>query len=122
MKVLFPKSIVVLSLLSLLSGTAYAQNQYGGALDNHKFLYGIHLGFTDNEFDIYSTNGGLIASQDGTLHTDGSHYNTYGFRLAVIGEAHTDAVYLDGSGDGQDVVMQGKQHEISGFVRFIQPA
>ena len=87
MKVLFPKSIVVLSLLSLLSGTAYAQNQYGGALDNHKFLYGIHLGFTDNEFDIYSTNGGLIASQDGTLHTDGSHYNTYGFRLAVIGEA-----------------------------------
>lgn len=87
MKVLFPKSIVVLSLLSLLSGTAYAQNQYGGALDNHKFLYGIHLGFTDNEFDIYSTNGGLIASQGGTLHTDGSHSHAAGFRLAVIGEA-----------------------------------
>ena len=87
MKVLFSKSIVMLSLLSLLAGVAHAQNQDNGAFSNHKFLYGIHLGFTNNEFDLYSTNGGLIASQDGTLHTDGSNRYEYGFRFAVIGEA-----------------------------------
>ena len=49
--------------------------------DSHKFLYGIHLGFTENKVDIYS-------SQGGTLHTDGDHsfYNP-GFRIAVIGDA-----------------------------------
>ena len=87
MKVLFSKSIVMLSLLSILAGVAHAQNQDNGAFSNHKFLYGIHLGFTNNEFDLYSTNGGLIASQDGTLHTDGSNHYEYGFRFAVIGEA-----------------------------------
>jgi hypothetical protein len=87
MKVLFSKSIVMISLLSLLAGAAHAQNQDNGTYENHKFLYGIHLGFTDNQFDLYSTNGGLIASQDGTLHTDGSHYHARGFRFAVIGEA-----------------------------------
>lgn len=74
--------------LSLFAGTAHSQERDSGAYENHKFLYGIHMGFTSNEFDLYSTNGGLIASQDGTLHTDGSHhYYAYGFRLAVIGEA-----------------------------------
>ena len=102
MKVLFSKSIenvlrcaietstgcfFMLSLLLLLAGAAHAQNQDDGTWDNHKLHYGIHLGLTDNQFDLYSTNGGLIASQDGTLHTNGSHYYAYGFRLAVIGEA-----------------------------------
>lgn len=87
MKVFFSKSIVLLSLLSLLAGAAHAQNQDNGAFSNRKFLYGIHLGVTNNEFDLYSTHGGLIASQDGTLHTDGSNRYEYGFRFAVIGEA-----------------------------------
>lgn len=73
--------------LSLLAGNAHSQNQDSRAYENHKFLYGIHMGFTSNEFDLYSTNGGLIASQDGTLHTDGSHYHARGFRFAVISEA-----------------------------------
>jgi hypothetical protein len=38
-------------------------------------------------FDFYSTDGGLIASQGGRAHTDGSHSHAAGFRLAVIGEA-----------------------------------
>ena len=87
MKVLFSKSIFMLSLLSFLAGVAHAQNQDNGAFTKHKFLYGIHLGYTENMFDFYSTNGGLIASQGGTLHTDGSHSHAAGFRLAVIGEA-----------------------------------
>ena len=87
MKVLFSKSIVMISLLSLLAGASHAQNQDNGTYENRKFLYGIHLGLTENKFDLYSTNGGLIASQDGTLHTDGSHYHARGFRFAVIGEA-----------------------------------
>ena len=87
MKVLFSKSIVMLSLLSLLAGAAHAQNQDNGAFSNHKFLYGIHLGLTENQFDIYSTNGGLIASQDNPSSNDDRSYHAPGFRLAVIGEA-----------------------------------
>ena len=83
----FQKSLGIALLCIVLSAPAYSQSQEQGGLDNRKFLYGIHLGFTDNQFDLYSTNGGLIASQDGTLHTDGSHYHARGFRLAVIGEA-----------------------------------
>ncbi len=83
----FQKSLGIALLCIVLSAPAYSQSQEQGGPDKHKFLYGIHLGFTDNQFDLYSTNGGLIASQDGTLHTDGSHYHERGFRLAVIGEA-----------------------------------
>ena len=83
----FQKSLGIALLCIVLSAPAYSQSQEQGGPDNHKFLYGIHLGFTSNGFDLYSTNGGLIASQDGTLHTDGSHYHARGFRLAVIGEA-----------------------------------
>ena len=83
----FQKPLGIALLCIALSATAFAQNQEQGGPDNHKFLYGIHLGFTDNQFELYSANGGLIASQDGTLHADGSHYYAYGFRLAVIGEA-----------------------------------
>ena len=73
--------------LSFFAGTAHSQERDCGAYENRKFLYGFHLGLTENQIDLYSTNGGLIASQKGTLHTDGSHLHTRGFRLAVIGEA-----------------------------------
>ncbi len=87
MKVLFSKSIFMLSLLSLLAATVHAQNQDGEAFSNHKFLYGIHLGVTENKFDLYSTNGGLIASQNDPSSVDDRSYHARGFRLAVIGEA-----------------------------------
>lgn len=83
----FQKSLGIALLCIVLSAPAYSQSQEQGGPDNHKFLYGIHLGYTENMFDFYSTNGGLIASQGGTLHTDGSHSHAAGFRLAVIGEA-----------------------------------
>ncbi|MBO4307980.1 MAG: hypothetical protein J5848_06700 [Bacteroidales bacterium] len=96
MKVLFSKSIenvlrcaiktstgcfFMIFFLSLLTGTARAQNQDSGAVDNHMLHYGIHLGFTENKVDLYSNQGG-------TLHTseDKSFY-ACGFRIAVIGEA-----------------------------------
>jgi hypothetical protein len=87
-KVLF-RGIATLCILQLsfLAGTAHSQERDSVTMGNHKFLYGIHLGYTENMFDFYSTNGGLIASQGGTLHTDGSHSHAAGFRLAVIGEA-----------------------------------
>lgn len=67
--------------LSLLVGTAQSQERDGGAYENHKFLYGIHLGYTENKVDIYSTQGG-------TLHPSDEHsFYTGGFRMAVIGEA-----------------------------------
>ena len=78
--------LCVLQLL-FFTGTAHSQERDSATVGNHKFLYGIHLGYTENMFDFYSTNGGLIASQGGTLHTDGSHSHAAGFRLAVIGEA-----------------------------------
>lgn len=87
MKVLFSKSIVMLSLLSILAGTAPAQNQDNGAFTNHKFHYGIHLGLTENQFDLYSTNGGLISNQNGTSLNDDRSYHARGFRFGVIGEA-----------------------------------
>ena len=83
----FQKSLGIALLCIVLSAPAYSQSQEQGGPDKHKFLYGIHLGFTDNQFDLYSTNGGLIASQGGRAHTDGSHSHAAGFRLAVIGEA-----------------------------------
>ena len=87
MKVLFSKSIAMLSLLALLAGAAYAQKQDKGTYENRKFLYGIHLGLTENKFDLYSTNGGLIASQNGPFSVDDRSYHARGFRLALIGEA-----------------------------------
>jgi hypothetical protein len=87
MKVLFSKSIVMISLLSLLAGAAHAQNQDNGTCENHNFLYGIHLGLTENKFDLYSTNGGLIAIQNDPSSMDDRSYHARGFRLAVIGEA-----------------------------------
>ena len=87
MKVLFSKSIFMLSLLSLLAGAAHAQNQDNGTWDNHKLHYGIHLGLTENQYDLFSTNGGLIASQDDPSSMDDRSYHARGFRLAVIGEA-----------------------------------
>ena len=87
-KVLF-RGIATLCILQLsfLAGTAHSQERDSVTMGNHKFLYGIHLGYTENMFDFYSTNGGLIASQGGRAHTDGSHSHAAGFRLAVIGEA-----------------------------------
>ena len=87
-KVLF-RGIAMLCVLQLLffAGTAHSQERDSVTVGNHKFLYGIHLGYTENMFDFYSTNGGLIASQGGRAHTDGSHSHAAGFRLAVIGEA-----------------------------------
>ena len=96
MKVLFSKSIFMLSLLSLLAGAVHAQNQDNGAFSNRKFLYGIHLGLTDNQFGLYPDHGGLIASQNSPLvnsefqNSNFEFQNSYharGFRLAVIGEA-----------------------------------
>ena len=55
----FQKSLGIALLCIVLSAPAYSQSQEQGGPDNHKFLYGIHLGFTDNQFDLYSTNGGL---------------------------------------------------------------
>lgn len=82
MKVLFQgiRMLFVLQLL-FLTGTAYSQDRDSTTVGNHKFLYGIHLGYTENKVDIYST-------QDGTLHTS-DDYSFYagGFRIAVIGEA-----------------------------------
>ncbi|MBP5528097.1 MAG: hypothetical protein J6X79_06585 [Bacteroidales bacterium] len=89
MKVMF-RGIVMLCVLQLsfLVGPAHSQERDNGAFDNHKFLYGIHLGYTENKVDIYSTNGGLIASRDGTLSASDNHsFYTGGFRIAVIGEA-----------------------------------
>ena len=102
MKVLFSKSIenvlrcaietstgcfFMLSLLSLFAGAAHAQIQNNGTWDNHKLHYGIHLGLTDNQFELYPDHGGLIASQDGLSSMDDRSYHARGFRLAVIGEA-----------------------------------
>ena len=94
MKVLFSKSIVMLSLLSLLAGAAHAQNQNNGTWDNHKLHYGIHLGLTDNQFKLYSAYGGIWDSQNGSFvrqddppSEDDLSYRTRGFRIAVIGEA-----------------------------------
>lgn len=94
MKVLFSKSIVMLSLLSLLAGAAHAQNQDSGAFSNHKFLYGVHFGLTDNQFKLYSAYGGIWDSQNGSFvrqddppSEDDLSYRTRGFRIAVIGEA-----------------------------------
>ena len=87
MKVLFSKSIAMLSLLTLLAGAAHAQKQDNGTLSDHKFLYGIQLGLTENKFDLYSTHGGLIANQNDPSSVDDRSYHARGFRFAVIGEA-----------------------------------
>ena len=83
----FQKSLGIALLCIVLSAPAYSQSQEQGGPDNHKFLYGIHLGFTDNEFDLYSTNGGLIAIQNDPSSMDDRSYHARGFRFAVIGEA-----------------------------------
>jgi hypothetical protein len=83
----FQKSLGIALLCIVLSAPAYSQSQEQGGPDNHKFLYGIHLGFTDNQFDLYSTNGGLIAIQNDPSSMDDRSYHARGFRFAVIGEA-----------------------------------
>ena len=66
--------------LSLLALPAYSQEQPQGASDSHRLRYGLHLGFTENNVDIYSTQGGTVASDvDHTFYAPG-------FRMAVIGE------------------------------------
>ena len=67
---------------SFLAGPAYSQERDGGAADNHKLLYGLHLGFTENQVDLYYT-------QSGTAHAleEGNHsFYVPGFRIAVMGE------------------------------------
>lgn len=92
MKVSFLKSIVMVSML--LAGAAHAQNQDSGAFSNHKFLYGIHLGLTDNKYELYSAYGRILDSQNSSFVRDDNppsqddlSSHARGFRLAVIGEA-----------------------------------
>lgn len=78
MKVLFRemRSLVrpmVVALLGIaLSVSAHAQ-------DNPQVSYGLHLGFTENKVDLYSTQSGETQAMESFL--------TPGFRIAVIGEA-----------------------------------
>lgn len=82
MKVLFSKSIFMLSLLPLLAGAAHAQTQNNGTWDNHKLHYGIQAGFTINTVDLYSTSGGVAHALEEGNHT----IYAPGFHFAVIGE------------------------------------
>lgn len=68
--------------VSFLAGPAYSQERDNEALGNSKLLYGLHLGFTLNQVDLYY-------SQDGAAHAleEGNHSLCVpGFRMAVIGE------------------------------------
>ena len=82
MKVLFSKSIVMLSLMSLLAGAAHAQNQDSATVGKHKVLYGLQVGVTINTVDLYNTSGGVAHALEKGNHT----IHVPGFRFAVIGE------------------------------------
>lgn len=82
MKVLFSKSIVMLSLMSLLAGAAHAQNQVSATVGKHKVLYGLQVGVTINTVDLYNTSGGVAHALEEGNHT----IHVPGFRFAVIGE------------------------------------
>ena len=43
----------IISLMSLITVPAHAQEQGGGTIDGRKVLYGIHWGFTENRIDLY---------------------------------------------------------------------
>ena len=90
MKVLFhgktlflgSRSIVMLFIvqLFLLSSPALAQEQDRGRFDNKKILYGIHLGFTANNVDLYYTQGGAAHALE-----EGNHsFAVPGFSIATM--------------------------------------
>jgi len=72
--------LLCIFLLSFLSVPTHAQNQGQGDSDNHKLLYGLHLGFTENRVDLYHTQGGEVHALE-----EGNHsFYAPGFRIAVL--------------------------------------
>lgn len=69
-------------LLSLLAAPAHAQTQDNGAADNKKMLYGIHLGFTENQVNLHYTQSGVAHALEQGNHS----FYVPGVRLAVMGD------------------------------------
>ena len=83
MKVLVSRSIVLLCILQLsfLSLPAHSQKQDHGESDNRKTFYGLSLGLTRNNIDLYHTQNGVAHALE-----EGKHpFYAPGFRIAVIG-------------------------------------
>jgi len=74
--------LLSVSLLSILSLPAQAQEQECGGFENKKVLYGLHWGFTENWVDLYHTQGG-----EAYALKEGNHsFYALGTRVSVIGD------------------------------------
>lgn len=74
--------LLSISLLSILSIPAHAQDQEHGDFESRKVLFGLHSGFTANGVDLYYTQGGKAYALK-----EGNHsFFEAGVRVSVIGD------------------------------------
>lgn len=81
--------MLFLSLVLFYAVPAFSQTQDSGALDNHKFLYGIHAGFTINTVNLYHVQNGVVHALDKDKHS----ICAPAFSIATIGEVRLSHNY-----------------------------
>jgi len=75
--------LLCISLLSILSLPAHAQEQEHGGFESKKVLYGLHWGFTENWVDLYYSD---IECHAHALEQGNHSFYASGLRVSVIGD------------------------------------